>query len=137
MSSLESHVAGTSAEVAVARRIPRRAVASWVLHDLANTIFSMGIVSLYFSYYVIDNVGQNRADSVYSTITAISMAVIFVASPLLGAATDRARRRMPFLIVTHAHMRRLHAPARQAGFLCKCGGVHRREHCLSGRAAVL
>ena len=28
------------------RTIPRRAVASWVLYDLANTIFSMGVVSL-------------------------------------------------------------------------------------------
>ncbi len=80
--------------------VPRRAVASWVLYDLANTIFSMGVVSMYFSLWVRDQVGAERADSVYGTITAISMAVIFVASPLLGAMTDRARRRMPFLVVS-------------------------------------
>jgi MFS transporter, UMF1 family len=82
------------------RRIPRRAVVSWVLYDLANTIFTMGVVSLYFSLWVRDEVGAARADSVYSIITAISMGVIFIASPLLGSMTDRARRRMPFLVVS-------------------------------------
>lgn len=86
--------------VTAPRRIPRRAVVSWVLYDLANTIFSMGVVSAYFSTWVRDQVGPLRADTVYGIITAISMSIIFVASPLLGAMTDRARRRMPFLIVS-------------------------------------
>ena len=42
--------------------ITRKAVASWVLYDLANTIFSMGVVSLYFSLWVRDQVGAERAD---------------------------------------------------------------------------
>ncbi|HUF47782.1 MAG TPA: MFS transporter, partial [Vicinamibacterales bacterium] len=33
-----------------------------------------------------------------SVVTAVSMGLIFVISPLLGAMTDRARRRMPFLV---------------------------------------
>jgi UMF1 family MFS transporter len=82
------------------RHIPASAVVSWVLYDLANTIFSMGVVSAYFSLWVRDEVGKARADSVYGVITAISMAIIFFSSPLLGAMTDRARRRMPFLIVS-------------------------------------
>jgi MFS transporter, UMF1 family len=82
------------------RVIPRRAVAGWVLYDLANTIFSMGVVSLFFSLWVRDQVGAERADSVYGTITAISMGIIFVISPILGAMSDRAPRRMPFLIVS-------------------------------------
>jgi UMF1 family MFS transporter len=77
---------------------PRRAVVSWVLYDLANTIFSMGVVSLYFSLYVREEVGVARADTTYGVITAVSMGIIFVISPLLGAMTDRARRRMPFLV---------------------------------------
>lgn len=80
--------------------IPKRAVASWILYDLANTIFSMGVVSLYFSLWVRGEVGAERADAVYGVITAISMGIIFVISPLLGAMTDRARRRMPFLVVS-------------------------------------
>jgi MFS transporter, UMF1 family len=78
--------------------IPRRAVASWVLYDLANTIFSMGVVSMQFSFFVRDRVGEGRVDAVYGLITAVSMGLIFIASPLLGAMTDRARRRMPFLV---------------------------------------
>jgi len=80
------------------RHISRAAVASWVLYDLANTIFSMGVVSLYFSLYVRDEVGSAHADRVYGVITAVSMGCIFLLSPLLGAMTDRARRRMPFLV---------------------------------------
>ena len=80
--------------------IPRRAVWSWILYDLANTIFSMGVVSTYFSLWIRDEVGADRADFTYGVITAISMGIIFVISPLLGAMTDRARRRMPFLVVS-------------------------------------
>lgn len=80
------------------RVVPRRAVAGWVLYDLANTIFSMGVVSLVFPLWVRGAVGEERADSVYGVITGISMAVIFVVSPLLGALTDRAPRRMPYLV---------------------------------------
>jgi UMF1 family MFS transporter len=80
--------------------IPQRAVVSWVLYDLANTIFSMGVVSMYFSMWVRDQVGADRADFVTGTITATSMGLIFLVSPLLGAMTDRARTRMPFLIAS-------------------------------------
>jgi MFS transporter, UMF1 family len=78
--------------------VSRRAVVGWILYDLANTIFSMGVVSLYFSLYVRAEVGPAQADREYGVITSISMGLIFVISPLLGAMTDRARRRMPFLV---------------------------------------
>ena len=78
--------------------ITRRAVVSWMVYDLANTIFSMGVVSMYFSNYIRDAVGAEHADAEYGIITAVSMAIIFVVSPMLGAMTDRARRRMPFLV---------------------------------------
>jgi UMF1 family MFS transporter len=84
--------------MAADRPAPFRAVASWVVFDVANAVFSMGVVSLYFSLYVRDQVGAASADRVYGTITTVSMALIFVISPLLGAMTDRARRRMPFLV---------------------------------------
>ncbi len=99
------------------RPIPRRAVVSWVLYDLANTIFSMGVVSLYFSLYVRDAVGAGRADTLYGIITAISMAVIFIISPLLGAMTDRARRRMPFLVTSTILCVTLTALLGRAGFV--------------------
>ena len=81
---------------------PFKVVASWVLYDLANTIFSMGVVSIYFSQWLRAEVGEARVDLTLGIITSVSMGIIFVVSPLIGAMTDRARRRMPFLIVSTA-----------------------------------
>jgi UMF1 family MFS transporter len=80
------------------RVIKRRAVISWILYDLANVIFSMGVISLYFSLFVRAEVGSERADSVLGRISALSMGIMFCLSPMLGAMTDRARKRMPFLV---------------------------------------
>jgi UMF1 family MFS transporter len=80
------------------RRIPVSAVTSWVVYDLANTIFSMGVVSLYFSLFIRSHVGAERADGLYGVVTAVSMGLLLVLSPVLGAMTDRARRRVPFLV---------------------------------------
>jgi UMF1 family MFS transporter len=80
--------------------IRTRAVVSWILYDLANTIFSMGVVSLYFPILVRAHAGANRADFEWGLIGAVSMGIIFIASPLLGAMTDRAPKRMPFLVVS-------------------------------------
>ncbi|MFL5382586.1 MAG: MFS transporter [Longimicrobiaceae bacterium] len=93
-----------------------RAVTGWVLYDLANTIFSMGVVSLYFSLWVRDQVGATRADTVYGIITGVSMGLIFMVSPLLGAMTDRAPRRMPFLITSTLICVTLTALLARAGF---------------------
>jgi UMF1 family MFS transporter len=79
------------------RVIPRRAVISWILYDLANVIFSMGVISMQFPLFVAEKVGAARADSIYAIISGIAMGIMFLLSPLLGALTDRARRRMPFL----------------------------------------
>ena len=80
------------------RVIPKKAVISWILYDLANVIFSMGVISLYFSLFVRAEVGSERADSLLGRISALSMGIMFCLSPLLGAMTDRARKRMPFLV---------------------------------------
>ena len=80
------------------RVIARRAVVSWILYDLANVVFTMGVISLKFPLFVRESVGPQRADSTYGAITAVAMGIMFLISPLLGAMTDRARRRMPFLI---------------------------------------
>ena len=74
------------------------AVGSWVLYDLANTIFSFNIVSAYLSVWVTRVMGGT--DGQYAYTLSISMAIIFVMSPLLGALTDQVPRRMPFLLVS-------------------------------------
>ncbi|MCD6050093.1 MAG: major facilitator superfamily 1 [Verrucomicrobia bacterium] len=80
--------------------VTKKAVTGWVLYDLANTIFAMGVTTLLFPLYVRGIVGEDKVDGVFSKITAVSMGTIFILSPLLGAMTDRAPRRMPFLLVS-------------------------------------
>jgi MFS transporter, UMF1 family len=69
---------------------------AWSLYDLANTVFSMNIVSFFLSLWVVNVAGGT--DGQWSLALAISYAIIFVASPFLGALTDQAPRRMPFLV---------------------------------------
>ncbi|MDQ7065208.1 MAG: MFS transporter [candidate division KSB1 bacterium] len=78
--------------------IPRSAVLSWAMYDLANTIFSMNIVSFYFSVWVVNKMGGTDAD--YSFANAFSMGLMFLSAPVLGALSDQISRRMPFLIFT-------------------------------------
>ena len=58
----------------------------------------MGVISLFFPHFVERAVGETRVDRVFGLIQAVSYGIIFVLSPLLGAMTDRAGRRMPFLV---------------------------------------
>jgi UMF1 family MFS transporter len=83
------------------RRIPRRSVASWVLYDLANTCFSLGVVTLYFPKLVKFAFGHGEgADGVVGTLAALSAAIVFILAPILGAISDQATRRLPFLAVS-------------------------------------
>src|SRR5262245_25054523 len=58
----------------------------------------MGVISLFFPHFVEKTVGETRADSTFGLIQSISYGIIFVLSPLLGAMTDRAGKRIPFLV---------------------------------------
>ena len=80
------------------RAIPRRSVVSWVLYDLANTVFSLNIVSLYFSLWVVNVMGGT--DQAYGNANSLSMLLMFFSAPVLGALSDQAPRRLPFLVVT-------------------------------------
>ncbi len=85
------------------RAIPRRSVASWVLYDLANTCFSLGVVTLYFPTLVRDVFGYTKpgqVDGVTGSLAALAAAIVFVMAPVLGAISDQAARRLPFLAVS-------------------------------------
>ncbi len=89
---------GLTEENAAGRSPSRLSVVSWALYDLANTVFSMNIVSLYFSLWVVNVMGGTDAD--YGNAVALSMAFMLVSAPVLGALSDQAGRRMPFLVFT-------------------------------------
>ena len=74
-------------------------IISWAFYDLGNTVFSVLIVSFYFSLWVLsDEVGGTDSDYAYAN--ALSMALVFMTAPIIGALSDQSRRRMPFLFYT-------------------------------------
>lgn len=80
------------------RRLWSRPTVSWMLYDLANTTFSFAILTFYFPRWVTGELGGNDAQLGYAI--ALSMAVMLLSAPILGALSDQTPRRMPFLVVT-------------------------------------
>lgn len=81
------------------RNLRRIAVGSWALYDLANTIWSYGIFSYAIGLYLIqDNVlGESAGNLWLQVAIAISVGLNALLSPAIGAISDRAGRRLPYL----------------------------------------
>src|SRR5690242_6733958 len=56
---------------------------SWALYDFANTIFSMNVATLYFSVWVVSDLGST--DLVYAMANAAASVLMVIAIPVLGA----------------------------------------------------
>ena len=67
-----------------------------MLYDFSNVIFATNMLSVYFPIWVVED--ARGSDSDYGIVSGLSMAVVFLFAPLLGALLDRMRRRMPLLI---------------------------------------
>ena len=79
-----------------AKRAPVRERASWALYDFANTIFSMNVATLYFSVWLIKDLGASS--TVYALGNGISSFLVVLSVPLLGAISDARRRRKPWVV---------------------------------------
>jgi len=75
----------------------RLATTSWVVYDLANTIFALGVVGLYFSDWV---VSEGHPDSYLAIVQVGAAAVVIFLAPWAGARSDVLGRRVPTLVVT-------------------------------------
>ena len=75
---------------------PRRERASWALYDFANTIFSMNVATLYFSVWLIKDLGASS--TLYAVGNGISSLLVVLSVPLLGAISDASRRRKPWVV---------------------------------------
>src|SRR3990167_923816 len=71
---------------------------AWALYDLANTIFSMNILSLYFALWVTVEMGAK--DIHYSLVYSGSMFVSLILAPVLGRLADFYNKRLFGLIVS-------------------------------------
>lgn len=79
--------------------IPRaswRERASWALYDFANTIFSMNVATLYFSVWLIKDLGASS--TLYAIGSDISSILVVLSVPFLGALSDARRRRKPWVV---------------------------------------
>src|SRR5436305_9225317 len=80
----------------VSRRAPARERASWALYDFANTIFSMNVATLYFSVWLIADLGASN--TVYAVGNGISSLLVVATVPVLGALSDARRRRKSWVV---------------------------------------
>ena len=81
----------------------RTGVTSWALYDLANTIYSFNVVSYVLPLWVLSvyeraGRGEGEANLVYGVATGLSMLLNAIVSPVMGAVSDRAGVRKPFLL---------------------------------------
>ncbi|HNW59583.1 MAG TPA: MFS transporter [bacterium] len=71
------------------------ATVSWILYDLANTAYSMNVVSLYFGTWIILNLGQS--DFIVSFANSFSMILVALTMPVLGDWSDQRGSKMLLL----------------------------------------
>lgn len=79
---------------------PRLTIAAWAFYDFALTAFSMNVISTYAALWIVSERGGTEWQ--YGLAKALSMALVALASPLLGALSDRLGARRPFLVGTTA-----------------------------------
>ena len=75
---------------------PARERFSWALYDFANTIFSMNIATLYFSAWLVKDLGHSN--TLYATVNGIASALVVVSIPFFGAISDATQRRKPWVV---------------------------------------
>src|SRR5918998_3583534 len=74
---------------------------AWALYDFANTIFSFGVVSSAIGLWLTDpsRFGPGPGQLVLGICVFLSVGLNALVSPVLGAISDRAGRRLPYLLV--------------------------------------
>jgi len=87
-------------------RPTRISVGSWALYDLANTIFALGVGSLYFASWLTDEVGRlpsllrgnGDADLALAVVVDAAMLLVIVLGPWIGARSDHRGPRSRYLL---------------------------------------
>src|SRR6266481_2526064 len=69
---------------------------SWALYDFANTIFSMNIATLYFTAWMVEDLGSSN--TLYAATNGVASALVVLCIPVLGAISDARRRRKRWVV---------------------------------------
>ena len=83
-------------EIRAVVRAPLVERLSWALYDFSNTIFSMNVATLYFSVWLVDDLGASNTE--YALANAVASLLVVIAIPVLGAVSDIRRRRKPWVM---------------------------------------
>src|SRR6266513_5865309 len=75
---------------------PLKERVSWALYDFANTVFSMNVATLYFSAWLVRDLGHSN--TLYATVNGIASALVVISIPLFGAISDATQRRKPWVV---------------------------------------
>ena len=80
-------------------------VFKWSMYDLANTVYSMVIVSLIINDYILI-IGQKeygmtfgQVELVYGAVILVVQLIIAIGMPIMGALSDTVGKRKPFVLV--------------------------------------
>ncbi|MBA7564011.1 hypothetical protein ES708_05673 [subsurface metagenome] len=91
-------------EIEVETTTSKRNVFFWAMYDLANTIYSMVIVSLIINRYVLV-IGQveyglsyGSVSFLFGVVALIMQIAVAICIPILGALSDNVGKRKPFVI---------------------------------------
>ena len=87
-------------------RPTRLSTGAWAVYDLANTIFALGVGSLYFAEWLTDNrsgipsllLRNDTPDLALAVTIDLAMVVIIVLAPWIGARSDHFGRRRRYLL---------------------------------------
>jgi UMF1 family MFS transporter len=86
----------TDGEVRPVVRAPMIERMSWALYDFSNTIFSMNVATLYFTVWLVSDLGVSN--TMEAAASAVASALVVVSIPFLGAISDVRRRRKPWVV---------------------------------------
>ncbi|MGH7230558.1 MAG: MFS transporter [Nitrospiraceae bacterium] len=96
--------AGSSREVMITAPVGRKELWAWCMYDFANSSFTTLIVtvaySVYFVQVVAGHLGDGMAERVWFWGYAVSMFVVALLSPALGALADARAAKRKFLIIS-------------------------------------
>ncbi|TFG04666.1 MAG: MFS transporter [Promethearchaeota archaeon] len=91
-------------EIEVETTTSKKNVFCWAMYDLANTIYSMVIVSLIITRYVLvigqveEGMTYGQASLIFGLVQGIMQAGLAILSPIVGALSDTTGKRKPFVI---------------------------------------
>jgi UMF1 family MFS transporter len=74
----------------------RRSTVSWVVYDMGDTVFQQTMITNYFPVWVV--VVMGGFDAQISLVNTVTMGIMLLAGPWIGAVSDRLPRRVPLLM---------------------------------------